>query len=63
MGAPGAVLSGQNVNEYAFIGGDQDIADENVTIEYLTIENFDPSNQGGARSTATATTAGPRRTT
>lgn len=48
IGAPGAVLNGQNVNEYAFIGGDQDLSDENVTIEYLTIENFNPNQGGGA---------------
>jgi len=46
VGAPGAVLDGQNVNQYAFVGNYQDLADENVTIEYLTIENFH-SNQGG----------------
>jgi hypothetical protein len=48
LGAPGAVLNGQNVNQYAFIGNYQDLADENVTIEYLTIENFQPSQGGGA---------------
>ena len=48
VGAPGAVLNGQNVNEYAFIGGDQDLSDENVAIEYLTIENFNPNQGGGA---------------
>ena len=48
LGAPGAVLDGQHVNQYAFIGGDQDLADENVTIEYLTIQNFNPNQGGGA---------------
>ena len=48
VGAPGAVLDGQNVNQYAFIGNYQDLSDENVTIEYLTIENFHPSQGGGA---------------
>jgi hypothetical protein len=48
VGAPGAVLDGQNDNQYAFIGNYQDLADENVTIEYLTIENFNPSQGGGA---------------
>ena len=48
LGAPGAVLSGQNANQYAFIGNYQDLGDENVTIEYLTIENFHPSQGGGA---------------
>ena len=48
VGAPGAVLNGQNVNQYAFIGDYNELADENVTIEYLTIENFAPDNGGGA---------------
>ena len=48
VGAPGAVLDGQKVNQYAFIGDYQDLADENVTIEYLTIQNFHPSQGGGA---------------
>jgi hypothetical protein len=48
IGAPGAVLDGQNVNQYAFIGNYQDLGDENVAIEYLTIENFHPNQGGGA---------------
>jgi hypothetical protein len=48
VGAPGAVLDGQKVNQYAFIGDYQDLSDENVTIEYLTIQNFNPSQGGGA---------------
>ena len=48
MGAPGAVIDGQKVNQYAFIGDYQDLSDENVTIEYLTIQNFNPNNGGGA---------------
>jgi Periplasmic copper-binding protein (NosD) len=48
VGAPGAVLDGQNANQYAFIGNYQDVGDENVKIEYLTIENFHPSQGGGA---------------
>ena len=48
MGAPGAVIDGQKVNQYAFIGDYQDLSDENVTIEYLTIQNFHPSQGGGA---------------
>jgi hypothetical protein len=48
LGAPGAVLNGQNANQYAFIGNYQDVADENVKIEYLTIQNFHPSQGGGA---------------
>lgn len=42
IGAPGAILDGQGVNDYAFT---QD--NENVTIKYLTIQNFDtPQNEG-----------------
>ena len=48
VGAPGAVLDGQNDNEYAFTGDYQDLSDENVTIEYLTIENFVPDENAGA---------------
>ena len=48
VGAPGAVLDGQNDNHSAFVGNYQDLGDENVTIEYLTIENFDPTQNGGA---------------
>lgn len=48
LGAPGAVLNGQNVNQYAFTGNYQDLSDENVTIEYLTIEDFDPGQGSGA---------------
>lgn len=48
LGAPGAVLDGQKVNQYAFIGDYQDLSDENVTIEYLTIQDFHPSQGGGA---------------
>jgi hypothetical protein len=48
MGAPGAVIDGQKVNQYAFIGDYQDLSAENVTIEYLTIQNFHPSQGGGA---------------
>jgi len=48
VGAPGAVIDGQNVNQYAFVGNYQDLADENVVIEYLTIQNFHSSQGGGA---------------
>jgi hypothetical protein len=48
VGAPGAVLDGQNVNKYAFVGNYQDLSEENVTIEYLTIENFSPNENAGA---------------
>ena len=42
------MLDGQNVNQYAFIGNYHDLADENITIEYLTIQNFHSSQGGGA---------------
>ena len=48
VGAPGAVLDGQNVNQSAFVGNYKDLADENVTIDYLTIENFRPNQAAGA---------------
>jgi Right handed beta helix region len=35
MGAPGAVINGQGINDYAFDGNAT-----GVTVEYLTIENF-----------------------
>lgn len=45
VGAPGAVIDGQNLNLYAFSG-----TAENVTIKYLTIKNFgrgnDNNNEG-----------------
>jgi hypothetical protein len=48
VGAPGAVLDGQNINKYAFVGDYQDLSDEKVTIEYLTIERFSPNENAGA---------------
>ncbi len=39
VGAPGAILDGQGLNKYAFA---QHSA--NITVEYLTIQNFVPSN-------------------
>jgi hypothetical protein len=48
VGAPGAILDGQNVSKWAFVGNYQDLSDENVTIEYLTIQNFNPNQAGGA---------------
>ncbi len=51
IGAPGAVLNGEGINLYAFVGG-TDVTD--VTIEYLTIEGFVAGegqsvvNQGGS---------------
>lgn len=42
-GAPGAVLDGQHLNQFAFGGGSS-----NVTIEYLTIQDFIPPGAQGA---------------
>lgn len=39
VGAPGAILDGQGLNKYAFVHNST-----NVTVEYLTIQNFIPSN-------------------
>ncbi len=42
IGAPGAILNGEDENDFAFVG-----QAANVTIEYLTIENFtSPQDQG-----------------
>ena len=46
LGAPGAVLSGQGIDEFAFFGGSSP-ATKNVTIEYLTIKDFQPPFNGG----------------
>jgi len=46
IGAPGAIINGGNEIQYAFVGQYNDIADQHVTIKYLTIEDF-KSNQGG----------------
>ncbi len=43
VGAPGAVLDGQGLNKYAFVQRGTD-----VTVEYLTIQNFVPSNNEAA---------------
>ncbi len=44
IGAPGAVISGQNVNDSAF-----DMTASNVTIEHLTIENFVAAQRADGR--------------
>ncbi len=49
IGAPGAVLDGQYDNNYAF---QQDATD--VTVQYLTIEHFDPPNNEGAVNASAA---------
>jgi hypothetical protein len=46
LGAPGAVLDGQDLNNFAFTG-----TSTGVTIEYLTIENFTPPGSQGAVNT------------
>ena len=43
IGAPGAILSGQGINQFAFIG-----TSVNVTIKYLTIEGFAPPGSEAA---------------
>ncbi len=48
IGAPGAIINGGNNIQYAFQGQYNDTADQNVTIDYLTIEDFDPNQGGGA---------------
>ena len=46
IGAPGAVIDGQGLNHTAFVG--VTALTSNVTIEYLTIQNFDPPGSQGA---------------
>ncbi len=48
IGAPGAVLDGSKDDHYAFVGQYNDLSNESVTIEYLTIQNFAPMQGGGA---------------
>ena len=47
-GPPAPCSTARTSTSIAFIGNYQDLADEKVTIEYLTIENFHPSQSGGA---------------
>lgn len=47
IGGPGAVLSGQNINNFAFVGSSSPLTVD-VTIEYLTVENFTPIFNNGA---------------
>ena len=48
VGAPGAIINGGNNIQFAFQGQYNDTADQNVTIKYLTIEDFHPNQGGGA---------------
>jgi hypothetical protein len=48
IGAPGAILSGQGKNDFAFVSNYEAPYDTGVTIEYLTIEDFIPPGSGGA---------------
>jgi hypothetical protein len=48
LGAPGAILDGRNATHYAFTGQYNDTSDEHITIKYLTIEDYDPMQAGGA---------------
>jgi hypothetical protein len=47
VGAPGAVIDGQGMNDYAFEAASTESSPANVTIEYLTIQHFTaPSGEG-----------------
>jgi Right handed beta helix region len=48
LGAPGAIIDGGNTIQYAFAGQYNDTADQKVTIKYLTIEDYAPSQGAGA---------------
>jgi parallel beta-helix repeat protein len=48
IGGPGAILDGQNQNQYAFEGTYNDTSDQNVTIEYLTVQHFNSGVGAGA---------------
>lgn len=47
IGAPGAIDNGGNSIQYAFQGQYNYTPDQDVTIEYLTIEDFEPTQGGG----------------
>jgi hypothetical protein len=47
VGAPGAVIDGQGLNNYAFEAAGTESSPANVTIEYLTVQHFiAPSGEG-----------------
>ena len=46
VGAPGAIIDGQKSNQFAFIGNNASAS--HVTVEYLTIQNFNPPGSQGA---------------
>ena len=48
IGAPGAIIDGGNNINYAFQGEYNETADEDVSIEYLTIQHYNPNNGSGA---------------
>lgn len=43
IGAPGAILDGQGLNDFAVAG-----TNTGITVEYLTVQNFTPPGSGGA---------------
>jgi len=51
MGAPGAIIDGGNTLRSAFTGQYNDTADQNVTIEYLTVQHYHPDQGGGSVNT------------
>jgi hypothetical protein len=48
VGAPGAIIDGGTTTRHAFSGLYNDTTDQNVTIEYLTIQHYKPDQDGVA---------------
>jgi hypothetical protein len=48
LGAPRAIIDGGNTIQYAFSGQYNDTTNQHVTIKYLTIEDYAPTQGGGA---------------
>ena len=62
VGAPGAVIDGQGVNDYAFEAATDESSPANVTIEYLTVQHFMAAGGEGVVGQGEQT-AGRSRTT